>query len=174
MNELIWFSVPGAIAICAIYLLCPRIGSAPAAVLIGVVPMLGFILHQTYRTFFEAFGGWESPRRSVLASIQAAYRIDQSQRYAAFLIWETTFYSNDIPGLIQRSQSGDVALCHVVPICFLYFWHRSYRAGQHALILEHPPMSHPRARWLPCCQLDVLAKGSPHIRVTGPSGRSCI
>ena len=97
MNDLIWFSIPGAIALYASYILFPTFGSAPAAVLVGAAPVSGFIIHQIYRTFFELRGGWESPRRPVIVFIQEAYGIPTSEKNSAFLIWETTIYSDQLP-----------------------------------------------------------------------------
>jgi hypothetical protein len=101
MEQLIWFSVPGAIALYAIYLLVPTVGAAPPTLLVGTAPMLGFVIHQTYRTLFEVCRGWESQRRPVLTLIQQAYNLKEPQRHTAFLIWETNFYSDSIPAAFR-------------------------------------------------------------------------
>jgi hypothetical protein len=101
MEQLIWFSVPGSIVLYAIYLLVPNVGAAPPALLVGTAPMLGFVIHQTYRTLFEACRGWESQRRPVLTLIQQAYKLEKAQRHTAFLIWETNFYSDNIPAAFR-------------------------------------------------------------------------
>lgn len=106
MNDLIWFSIPGAIALYALYFLFPTLGTAPAAVLVGAAPVLGFIIHQAYRMIFEWFEGWESPRRPVIALIQQAYGITKAQKRTAFLIWETTFYSDRMPEAFRDHNRG--------------------------------------------------------------------
>jgi hypothetical protein len=97
MNELIWFSIPGAVGLWALHLVFPHEDWNNKVVVIASAPVLGFILHQLYRVIFESTRGWEKDARPVLALIRETYKIADSQERMPFLIWETTFYSNDIP-----------------------------------------------------------------------------
>jgi hypothetical protein len=93
MNELIWFSIPGAIVILPIALiisdrfLCKD--WVTGLIIVGV-PVLGFIIHQFWRFMYEFCGGYSSRRRIVIKTIKNNFGITKSKD--AFLIWEITFY----------------------------------------------------------------------------------
>jgi hypothetical protein len=93
--------------------------------------MLGFVLHQAYRTLFEAFRGWESPRRPVLALIRDAYGIGETQEHTPYLIWEITFYSDDLPGPFRDHVRG---VWHYI----MSFRSVSFAAGLSAVALIVP------------------------------------
>jgi len=104
MNELIWFSVPGAIVLVALSLsggdVLPKDGTA----LVGLAPVVGFTIHQLFRVVFEAAGGWHWKHRSVVTEIASAYGL--RERHDAFLVWELAFYSNDIPEPFRAHDRG--------------------------------------------------------------------
>lgn len=102
MNELIWFSIPGAVGLCALHLAFPNSDWNNKVLVIASAPVLGFTVHQLYRTIFEARRGWETDRRPVLALIRKEYKIRTSNKQMPFLIWETTFYSNAIPDSFRQ------------------------------------------------------------------------
>lgn len=106
MNELIWFSIPGAVLLFAAGLLFPSLRAAPDTLLVAAAPVSGFLFHQFYRTVFELFGGWASSRRPVVAAIRSAYAIPATDHNTPFLIWETTFYSDGIPESFRAHNRG--------------------------------------------------------------------
>lgn len=101
MNELIWFSIPGAVGLWALHLAFPQEEWNNKLLVIASAPVLGFILHQLYRTLFESKRGWETNARPVVALIRETYKIKDSEKHKPFLIWETTFYSAGIPGAFR-------------------------------------------------------------------------
>ena len=106
MNELIWFSIPGALVVYAARLSIPEVHTAPDALIIASAPVVGFLFHQLYRAIFESCGGWESNSRRVLFEIRAAYKIPDDDQHAPFLIWETTFYSDRISNSFRDHNRG--------------------------------------------------------------------
>jgi len=135
MSELIWYSIPGAIVIFALYLVSPSICSSQAVVIIASTPVLGYVVHQLYRTIFELFRGWESSRRPVLKMIRDTYNLDSSERNSPFLIWETTLYSDKIPNAFRdhnraswhyvmsfRSICFASVISGFIIACFPKFW----------------------------------------------------
>lgn len=103
MNELIWFSVPGAILL----ILFSLIGKSPTSsdtLMIGLAPVIGFFIHQIYRTFFEMMGGWSRPSRGMIKKLKKDYSVDDPKK--AFLIWEMTFYSDNIPESFRSHDRG--------------------------------------------------------------------
>ena len=99
MNQLIWFSIPGAIVMFPLVPIMPDkfldkewiIG----LIIIGI-PVLGFIIHQLWRTIYEACGGYRSMRRRVIKAIINKKDWNITNRTDAFLVWEMTFYSKAI------------------------------------------------------------------------------
>jgi hypothetical protein len=55
LEQLIWYTVPGALIVAAWLLVCPYVlqQDGMAAVIIAGTPLLGFVIHQAYRLFFE-------------------------------------------------------------------------------------------------------------------------
>jgi hypothetical protein len=103
MNELIWFSIPGAIFLILLSVLgC--LSCVPDSLIIGLAPVIGFFIHQIYRCFFELCGGWSRPSRSIIKRLKTDYSVDNPKK--AFLIWEMTFYSNDIPEPFRSHDRG--------------------------------------------------------------------
>jgi hypothetical protein len=138
MNELIWFSIPGAVGLYALHLAFPDSNWDNKVLVIASAPVLGFILHQFYRTIFEARRGWETDSRPVLALIRGVYKIDNSDKQMPFLIWETTFYSKAVPDSFRnhnrnswhyvmsfRSVAFASAVSGVVLACVPAFWQTS-------------------------------------------------
>lgn len=110
MNELIWYSIPGAVVTYVIYLFFPGLlhettgdkGGAIAGVL--ATPIFGFVAHQFFRTLFEAFRIWERPCcRSVLRHISVKYK-PSDKDHGSFLIWDLTFYSQVFPQSLKDHQ----------------------------------------------------------------------
>ena len=96
MNDLIWYSIPGAIVI------MPFIQTHSDSIssekwLIGIIivgiPVVGFIIHQMWRTIYESFGGFKSNRRKVIRAIIEHDNWGIKFKEDAFLVWELTFYS---------------------------------------------------------------------------------
>lgn len=103
MKELIWYSMPGALLMTAIAIVWPESIDTDGKRLVfaALIPLVGFAVHQAFRTAFEATGGYERKSRKVLGTIVAtlaptAGRV-LSSRHQAFLVWETSFYSDDFP-----------------------------------------------------------------------------
>lgn len=78
-----------------------------------ITPILGFIIVQTYRLYFELKGGFShSSRRSLLFLWNSIIKpikdnVDGSKVTASnfvfsFLVWETTFYSEGVPKGFQE------------------------------------------------------------------------
>lgn len=92
MQELIWFSIPGALVMAALWLVCPRFSAVDPALGIALAVVLGFVVHQTFRVAFELSGGWASRFRPVIREIRKSGSHSPLQ---AFLIWELTLYADD-------------------------------------------------------------------------------
>ncbi|MBX3374914.1 MAG: hypothetical protein KF817_13870 [Phycisphaeraceae bacterium] len=134
MSELIWFSIPGAIGILALHLAFPDVSRSSDLLAVASAPVVGFILHQLYRTFFECNRGWETDARPVIALIRSTYRLPKSEKDHPFLIWEMTFYSAGIPDAFRahnrsswhyvmsfRSVAFASALSGVALACLTWF-----------------------------------------------------
>lgn len=106
MNELIWFSIPGAICLIAFYLVFPRIGPQNEVITVALAPVVGYVIHQTYRAIFESLRGWETPSRAVIELIRKEYKLEGNGRRLPFLIWEATFYSDRIPDAFREHNRG--------------------------------------------------------------------
>lgn len=104
MNDLIWFSVPGAILLVAISISVPAILPSDGTVLIGLAPIVGFIVHQSLRVIFESLGGWHFKAREVVSVISNTYQL--ANRKDAFLVWELAFYSDNIPAPFRDHDRG--------------------------------------------------------------------
>ncbi len=106
MNELIWFSIPGAILLVALYHVLPGMENVNSLLTVTGAPVIGYIVHQTYRTLFEIQGGWESSKREVLNVIASTYKLTGNGMRQPFLVWETTFYSEGIPNSFRDHNRG--------------------------------------------------------------------
>jgi hypothetical protein len=125
MNELIWFSIPGSLVVATLlYVGCwPDIDKVGNALLTaGVVPLIGFIIHQLFRCLFEKWFGFQWHRRRVIAEIQKYWKDDNINHRHAFLIWESTFYSDDSPESFREHDRG---AWHYI----LSFWSGAFAAG---------------------------------------------
>jgi hypothetical protein len=60
---------------------------------IGLAVVLGFIVHQTFRTVFELFGGFASRLRPVIREIR---NDADCSPFDAFLVWELALYSDKV------------------------------------------------------------------------------
>jgi len=112
MEELIWFSMPGAVLALAIAVVWPESVNAEAKAIIWVifVPMMGFSLHQLFRLVFEWTGGYARGSRAVLAHIKNVLAPREntvlSDLKRAFLVWEITFYSEKFPAAFRDHDRG--------------------------------------------------------------------
>jgi len=112
VEELIWFSMPGAVMALAIVTVWPSTVDSEPKVLLWVVlvPVTGFMIHQLYRLIFESTGGFARKSRKVLHHISTVlaprenFVVPNLER--AFLIWETTFYSDDFPAPFRDHDRG--------------------------------------------------------------------
>ncbi len=103
MEQLIWFSIPGALLCATLFVVCSS--SADEIVLwIAVAPVIGFVVHQVFRLGFEVAGGFASKRRKVLYHIIQDLEVVSYKQ--AFLVWEVTFYSNDMPASFRDHDRG--------------------------------------------------------------------
>ena len=103
MEELIWFSIPGAVMAIAIGVVWyPVFGNELGALVLGVLaPVIGFIVHQSSRLLFEGTGGYAQKSRTVLHYISDVLAPRENvivpNLERAFLVWEITFYGEDFP-----------------------------------------------------------------------------
>lgn len=124
MLELIWFSIPGAVFIFAAYSLWPAVADSEPILLIILVPIAGFVIHQSFRLLFEIYGGYSRKSRDALIYIQGLVnekhkmQIDIKQ---AFIIWELAFYSDKISSSFRDHDRG---AWHYI----LSFWSVSFSA----------------------------------------------
>lgn len=132
MESLIWFSMPGAILTATIALLWPAtIAETSRATLMALAtPLIGFVLHQAFRVWFEASGRFaRNSRRSIDDILTIARSIDmQLTRDQAFLVWETTFYSSSFPASFRDHDRG---AWHYI----LSFWGMGFAAGVSSIFL---------------------------------------
>ena len=77
MNELIWFSIPGAILLLAIGIIMPNelfyVKTEYIAIIIVSAPIIGFIVHQLWRTIFEIVWGFHTKKRLVIFKIMTLF-----------------------------------------------------------------------------------------------------
>jgi hypothetical protein len=113
LQELIWFSIPGFTIVAAIVAVWPSltimqtspstdvISTPKVALLVVLVPVVGFIVHQIFRLIFEKWGGFARKSRKVLHHISKVLapreNIAVPDLKRAFLVWETVFYSDKFP-----------------------------------------------------------------------------
>jgi len=121
MEELIWFSMPGAVMAAAIAAVWPSTVDSESKIVVWVVvvPVIGFIVHQLYRLLFETTGGYARESRTVLQYISNVLAPRENLTVPgpikAFLIWEITFYSDDFP---ESFREHDRRMWHYI----LSFW----------------------------------------------------
>jgi hypothetical protein len=111
MEELIWFSIPGAVLAAAIIAVWPSsVTSANSIIWVVLVPLIGFVAHQTFRLIFELTGGFARRSRITLRYISKAIARQESVPELsfdqAFLIWEIVFYSDDFPAAFRDHDRG--------------------------------------------------------------------
>jgi hypothetical protein len=104
LNDLIWFAVPGAILLAAFRVAAPGLLPLSDLLTAAAVPILGFVLHQIYRTLFESLGGWHSHRRKVIAAIKSEF--GHSDTIRSYLVWELVFYSNAVDASFRDHDRG--------------------------------------------------------------------
>lgn len=113
MDKLIWFSIPGAILILPLVLLLPQ-GFLERDWVVGIIlidiPIIGFIIHQLWRLFFELFGGYTSNNRKVISEIKTKWNLkrkkEKGEKDLAFLVWELTFYSHEFDEAFRSHDRG--------------------------------------------------------------------
>lgn len=109
MNELIWFSIPGAIVLGALGIAIPPdfydLSTDTIPAFIVAIPVLGFIIHQLWRTIFEfLLGGYASEKtRTVISDLMKKYGLTNK---SAYLVWELTFYSDKFPDSFRQHNRG--------------------------------------------------------------------
>jgi hypothetical protein len=115
MNQLIWFSIPGAIVTGTLYLInfSSIINPQNGALLLGLSLLNGFVFHQIYRIIFETYkrgyaGEWRGVLRKIIKAYKKKYKIKKNNKgyLKAFLIWETTFYSEGFPEGFRKHDEG--------------------------------------------------------------------
>ena len=95
MKELIWYSIPGGIFAFCLYVGFDSTFLQEQSTLIGVAsaPVIGFIIHQLFRTIFER-RVFASARRQVIRELTKDY--PELKDKEPFYVWETVFYSETI------------------------------------------------------------------------------
>lgn len=112
MEDLIWFSMPGAVLAVAIVVMCPAIvdTEAKAIILAVLMPGIGFSVDQIFRLIFEWTGGYARKSRTVLLHIMNVLapreNIALSELKKAFLVWEITFYEDEFPAAFRDHDRG--------------------------------------------------------------------
>lgn len=129
MEQLIWFSVPGAVIVFAFVTTYPDpISAQGAAALGGAIPLIGFLFHQGFRVVFEALGCYENDCRLVISQIADDFELKgENRRRQAFEIWEITFYGEKFP---KAFRDHDREAWHYIQS----FWSGAF-AGVAGLIL---------------------------------------
>jgi hypothetical protein len=136
METLLWFSLPGAILAIAVIGMDPILVQSEGSKFLAaaVVPAVGFGVHQFYRILFEVSGGFKRKSRTALDHIQSKIApnsgIKDCKREKAFLIWETTFYSDEFPSPFRDHDRGtwhyilsfqSAAFAAALSLCWLGF-----------------------------------------------------
>lgn len=119
MEQLIWFSIPGAVIAVTLAAIWPlNIDTGPkVAMWIVVTPVVGFIIHQLFRLIFEGAvvfagkfpWGFDGKWRPVLQYTCKHLISDPKEKLnnnEAFLIWELTFYSDAISNSFREHDRG--------------------------------------------------------------------
>ena len=102
MEQLIFFSIPGALMIGSVVVGWPQPNYYDKTyfwvAIIAITPMFGYIIHQIYRIGFERTGGFARESRTTLQTIVDAFREQRTLSIEeAFQVWEITFYSDEFP-----------------------------------------------------------------------------
>lgn len=112
MQELIWYSMPGALLMTAIALVWPESLDTDGKRLVfaALIPLVGSAIHQAFRAAFEATGGFERSSRKVPITIMKTLATSErrvlTSRHQAFLVWETSFYSAEFPAAFREHDRG--------------------------------------------------------------------
>jgi hypothetical protein len=98
---LIWYSIPGALIVVSVLAVYPAARDLQPVFIVGVTPLLGFLIHQGYRLYFEMRKGYSNESRPVIRHLMQEANVDGTSRVLtlkdAFLTWELTFYSDCFP-----------------------------------------------------------------------------
>lgn len=97
MKNLLAFWLPGALLVSPVLPLLRNARPEVTLLILASVPLLGAVVHQLARCYFEAWGGyWSKNRRTVIKFLATSYKLEKREA-DAFLLWETTFYSGKFP-----------------------------------------------------------------------------
>jgi len=127
MDQLIFFSIPGLVfGLSIIGIFSPSITTKENLVIFALlIPLAGYILHQTYRLIFEWTGGFGRKSREVVTFIQEDLdpQLPLSiSREDAFLVWEITIYdTKEFSGFLAH----DARSFHFT----LAFWSTTFAAA---------------------------------------------
>lgn len=99
MNQLIWFSIPGAILILALGIVIPidNLTEKNVVLIVVGIPIVGFIIHQLWRTIFELFWGYHFKGRLIIIELMNEYRISNKEAFPASssfvrrMLWQDVF-----------------------------------------------------------------------------------
>jgi hypothetical protein len=104
MEQLIWYSIPGALVMFGIGLVIPELSKDSfVALAIGGTPVAGFIIHQSWRAIFETVWGYDNRNRRVIREIVKRFPLDNK---TAFLVWELTLYSDVVHESFREHDRG--------------------------------------------------------------------
>lgn len=102
MREFFWCYVTGVLLLAGPIVFFP----AKFLELVVLAPAAGFLVHQTARLRFERKGGYAQPERAVIERIRSQFApkfgVDGLSDDEAFLLWETTFYSDAFPASFRE------------------------------------------------------------------------
>jgi hypothetical protein len=104
MEELIWFSFPGAILTITLIVFFPKLlfSQTTVVLLLASAPIFGYIVQEFYRLLFDIFNGYDSKSRIVLNEIiKLSPKDNKINRKEAFLVWEATIYSDKFPDSLR-------------------------------------------------------------------------
>lgn len=104
MYELLYFSLPGLVVIASLLFWTGMpLNEAEVIGLVATSPLIGYMAHQLFRLIFEASGNrghWRQGRVIIDRVIQECSRKGSKlSRKNAFLIWNLTLYSKDVPNI---------------------------------------------------------------------------
>jgi hypothetical protein len=108
MDQLIFFSVPGLVMALTVFIIRPSIVNSreELAALALLTPLVGYIIHQTYRWVFEWGQGFGRNSREVVSYIYEKLAPSESlliSREEAFLVWEVAIYDTQkFSGFLQH------------------------------------------------------------------------
>lgn len=112
MDELIWFSIPGAVISFAVIMVFPEVINTDSkfVAIVFLSPLIGFVIHQSYRLVFELTGGFARKSRTVIDRILKELATEENialkNRESAFMVWEITFYSEGFPSPFMNHDRG--------------------------------------------------------------------